>query len=255
MRDSAGERRLGNLASITAAIEATSTKIRSVEIQSGSELYEARVQVAIPLNRVNGLDRARMKSDRAEFVDNELRLELVMEISSRDRPSVETAQSTPKQSQPENTRENSEEIRDQSDPQLQQPAQRTESRSEEKQSGETETAPVGDATSEPTTEPDDQTSSSTESQGEIPKYQDPEQLAAVYDEDTTFEEMRQALDVEVTAQTVRKYMIKHGIHEPEPRPDRLLETIRAAELELMNSEEGRRPRQVDSSASADDESS
>ncbi|WP_143421176.1 hypothetical protein [Halorubrum ezzemoulense] len=255
MRDSAGERRLGNLASITAAIEATSTKIRSVEIQSGSELYEARVQVAIPLNRVNGLDRARMKSDRAEFVDNELRLELVMEISSRDRPSVETAQSAPKQSQPENTRENSEEIRDQSDPQLQQPAQRTGSRSEEKQSGETETAPVGDATSEPTTEPDDQTSSSTESQGEIPKYQDPEQLAAVYDEDTTFEEMRQALDVEVTAQTVRKYMIKHGIHEPEPRPDRLLETIRAAELELMNSEEGRRPRQVDSSASADDESS
>ncbi|MDB2262050.1 hypothetical protein PM035_14560 [Halorubrum ezzemoulense] len=255
MRDSAGERRLGNLASITAAIEATSTKIRSVEIQSGSELYEARVQVAIPLNRVSGLDRARMKSDRAEFVDNELRLELVMEIRSRDRPSVETAQSTPKQSQPENTRDNSEEIRDQSDPQLQQPAQRTGSRSEEKQSGETETAPVGDATSEPTTEPDDQTSSSTESQGEIPKYQDPEQLAAVYDEDTTFEEMRQALDVEVTAQTVRKYMIKHGIHEPEPRPDRLLETIRAAELELMNSEEGRRPRQVDSSASADDESS
>ena len=255
MRDSAGERRLGNLASITAAIEATSTKIRSVEIQSGSELYEARVQVAIPLNRVNGLDRARMKSDRAEFVDNELRLELVMEISSRDRPSVETAQSAPKQSQPENTRDNSEGIRDQSDPQLQQPAQRTESRSEEKQSGETETAPVGDATSEPTTESDDQTSSSTESQGEIPKYQDPEQLAAVYDEDTTFEEMRQALDVEVTAQTVRKYMIKHGIHEPEPRPDRLLETIRAAELELMNSEEGRRPRQVDSSASADDESS
>jgi hypothetical protein len=81
----------------------------------------------------------------------------------------------------------------------------------------------------------------------VPKYQDPEQLAAVYNEDATFEEMRQELGVDVTAQTVRKYMIKHGIHEPEPRPDRLLEAIRATEFELMNDEEDRRPRQPDDS--------
>jgi hypothetical protein len=30
--------------------------------------------------------------------------------------------------------------------------------------------------------------------------------------------MTQALDVDVTTQTVRKYMIEHGIHEPSPQP-------------------------------------
>ena len=47
-----------------------------------------------------------------------------------------------------------------------------------------------------------------------PAYRDPERLAAVYSEHDTFAEMTDALDVEVTPQTVRRYMIKHGIHEP-----------------------------------------
>lgn len=48
-----------------------------------------------------------------------------------------------------------------------------------------------------------------------PAYRDPERLAAVYDEDATFAEMTDELGVDVTPQTVRNYMIDHGIHEPD----------------------------------------
>lgn len=45
-------------------------------------------------------------------------------------------------------------------------------------------------------------------------YRDPERLRTVYEEYDTFAEMTEALDVDVTPQTVRRYMIKYGIHEP-----------------------------------------
>jgi hypothetical protein len=50
-----------------------------------------------------------------------------------------------------------------------------------------------------------------------PAYRDPDRLAAVYDPEATFPEMTDALGVDVTPQTVRKYMIEHGIHEPASR--------------------------------------
>ena len=45
-------------------------------------------------------------------------------------------------------------------------------------------------------------------------YRDPEKLEAVYETYDTFTEMTEALNVDVTPQTVRRYMIKYGIHEP-----------------------------------------
>jgi hypothetical protein len=45
-------------------------------------------------------------------------------------------------------------------------------------------------------------------------YRDPDRLREVYDDHETFAEMTDALDVDVTAETVRTNMIKHGIHEP-----------------------------------------
>lgn len=47
-----------------------------------------------------------------------------------------------------------------------------------------------------------------------PAYKDPELLKEVYESCDTFPEMRQALDVDVTAETVRLHMVEHGIHEP-----------------------------------------
>ena len=50
---------------------------------------------------------------------------------------------------------------------------------------------------------------------ERPAYKDPEELAAVYDAERTFPEMRDELGVDVTPKTVRHYMVEHGIHDPE----------------------------------------
>ncbi len=55
--------------------------------------------------------------------------------------------------------------------------------------------------------------------GDVPAHRDPERLAAVYERHDTFSAMRDALDADVTAQTVRRNMMKHGIHDPEEAGD------------------------------------
>ena len=52
-----------------------------------------------------------------------------------------------------------------------------------------------------------------------PAYKDPEQLREVYEAHESFAAMREALGVDVTAQTVRRNMMKHGIHEPKTGTD------------------------------------
>lgn len=56
-----------------------------------------------------------------------------------------------------------------------------------------------------------------------PAYRDPERLAAVYDPAATFKQMTERLGVDVTPNTVRKYMVDHGIHEPQARVSDVLE--------------------------------
>jgi hypothetical protein len=251
------KKQLGNLASITAAIEATRTEIRGVQIQTGTKTSEAWVQVAIPLNQVNSLDQAQIEADHAEFVDNELRCELVIEIDSvgLNNPGISQP---PSEDRPEaeSSTDSDKERADRPETQSAQPPQ-NEGEMIRKNSGERTEPPAtaAEPKSEPSSERKSEEIDNTDAQKDVPKYQDREQLAAVYDEDATFEEMRQRLDVEVTAQTVRKYMIKHGIHEPEPRPDRLLEAIRATEFELMNDREDRRPSQTGDSTNTDEHES
>jgi len=47
-----------------------------------------------------------------------------------------------------------------------------------------------------------------------PAYADPAKLRRVYEKYDTFEEMTDALEVEVTPATVRRHMIKYGIYDP-----------------------------------------
>ena len=47
-----------------------------------------------------------------------------------------------------------------------------------------------------------------------PAYKDPEALQAVYEQHDTFPEMTDALQVDVTSETVRRHMVDHGIHDP-----------------------------------------
>lgn len=53
-----------------------------------------------------------------------------------------------------------------------------------------------------------------ESDRDVPPFRDPDLLAEVYDSCETFAEMSDAIDMDVTAETVRRYMIDCGIHEP-----------------------------------------
>jgi len=55
----------------------------------------------------------------------------------------------------------------------------------------------------------------SDAEGPKPAYKDPEELAAVYDAERTFPEMRDELGADVTAKTVRHYMVEYGIHDPE----------------------------------------
>jgi len=49
---------------------------------------------------------------------------------------------------------------------------------------------------------------------DVPPFEDAELLGEVYDSQDTFAEMAEALEMDVTAETVRRYMIDHGIHQP-----------------------------------------
>ncbi|WP_418282383.1 hypothetical protein [Halorubrum sp. DTA98] len=48
----------------------------------------------------------------------------------------------------------------------------------------------------------------------VPPFRDPDLLAEVYESCDTFAEMSEAIEMDVTGETVRRYMIDYGIHEP-----------------------------------------
>lgn len=49
---------------------------------------------------------------------------------------------------------------------------------------------------------------------DLPPFKDPDHLADIFAAHDTFGEMAEAIDMDVTAETVRRYMIDYGIHEP-----------------------------------------
>ncbi|PSQ58835.1 MAG: hypothetical protein BRD23_05855 [Halobacteriales archaeon SW_9_67_25] len=60
----------------------------------------------------------------------------------------------------------------------------------------------------------DATLAGTERDREVPPFKDPDLLAEVYESCETFAEMAEILEMDVTAETVRRYMIDYDIHEP-----------------------------------------
>lgn len=53
----------------------------------------------------------------------------------------------------------------------------------------------------------------------IAPYKDPDVLETVYEQHDSFPKMTEALGVDVTSETVRRYMVKYGIHDPEGSND------------------------------------
>jgi hypothetical protein len=49
---------------------------------------------------------------------------------------------------------------------------------------------------------------------DVPPFEDVELLRSIYESCDTFDDMKEALDMDITAETVRRYMIGHDIHDP-----------------------------------------
>lgn len=58
------------------------------------------------------------------------------------------------------------------------------------------------------------TSSERANSNGVPAYKDPDALRDVYEQYDTFPEMTAALGVDVTSETVRRYMVEYDIHDP-----------------------------------------
>lgn len=81
----------------------------------------------------------------------------------------------------------------------------------------TVTVPVGTDIPTPSTEQGDASDELVETLSEadsVPAYKDPKALQAAYDACDTFPEMTEALDADVTSETVRRYMVEYDIHDP-----------------------------------------
>lgn len=271
--DEHANKELGVLASATAAIEATRTEITDVKIEISDEACHGKVRLAIPLNDVNHLEDTRIAVEQTRVVEEALQIDVDIQIdipgtAPPDRSQFADQQTDANTSISSNRETGGENVN----------RQRTQSSGD----AEREDTPgaVNKKTTRPTPTPNDpatnvfggecdanfttgdQTDETDPTKNEVrdrkadekqdrTRYRDPEKLAAVYDEDATFEEMKAELGVDVTAQTVRKYMIKYGIHDPKPRPDRMLESIRASELDLKNSDENEQPNRAEDSDGSD----
>jgi len=73
----------------------------------------------------------------------------------------------------------------------------------------------GDAVATAGETPRDASAQSGSDAGSVPAYKDPEALRAAYEKHDTFPAMTEALDVDVTSETVRRHMVKYDIHDPE----------------------------------------
>lgn len=73
---------------------------------------------------------------------------------------------------------------------------------------------VGGGDSQTTDETESTPPSQSPSERDVPPFRDTALLREVYESCDTFAEMPDALGMDVTAETVRRYMIRQGIHEP-----------------------------------------
>jgi len=81
----------------------------------------------------------------------------------------------------------------------------------------TVTVPVGTDIPVPTEDQGDATDQLAQNLSQsdsVPAYKDPDALRAAYDTCDTFPEMTEALDADVTSETVRRYMVEYDIHDP-----------------------------------------
>jgi len=217
MSDRAREE-LGILASLTAAIETTQTDITNIDIQVQEDICRGNVRMSIPLNEVTRLEHARVEMDQAKLTETRLQVDLGIEIEMTDTNASDTSQSVTRNYGEGRTDLTAGQERDTA---ADQSAQRPRSDGKDESTGkshsgngyqdrtttrrsfsnsDTDTSTKGNDTSQDPsgqpakTEPevDDSAASEMVSEDDRARYRDPEKLAAVYDENATFNEMKRS---------------------------------------------------------------
>ena len=207
--------KLGAVADVAAAIEAAGNEITDLQVTVDDETARGTAHVDLPVVEAPMDPTYRFDLASATLVDGSLRIELDVAATSGDRTAGDGtphADAAPA---------------DESDP-----STRADAADESAVTGESDaTESASDGSSDgASTSSETATKEATESgdgsaatEEDRPAYRDPERLAAVYDPAATFKQMTEELGVDVTPNTVRKYMVEHGIHEPQERVSDVLE--------------------------------
>lgn len=249
--------RLATVADVAAAIEAAGNTITNLRVTVDDETGRGTARVSVPVVDTSDTPPCAFDLAAATLVDGTLHVELdVITDPSEATPSDEP--DAPETTATETaTEEHTDQppTADQSPVDSEQPpAERDTPDSTDDEAtvgpnhGESQPAKHGSTHPEAAETPEEATTSEaadseTAPAEDQPAYRDPDQLAAVYDPEATFAEMTDRLGVGVTPQTVRKYMVEHGIHEPTTRASDAL-----AETDLDTGERQSEPTEADQDA-------
>jgi hypothetical protein len=232
--------RLATVADVAAAIEAAGNAITDLRVTVDDETGRGTARVSVPVVDTSDTPPCAFDLAAATLVDGTLHVELdVITDPSETTPSDEpnapetatTATATENNTDQPPTADQSPTGSEHPPAERDTPDSTGDETAVEPDHGESQPAEHGATHPEAAETPEEATTSETAAHNETasaenqPAYRDPDQLAAVYEPEATFAEMTDALGVGVTPQTVRKYMIEHGIHEPTTRAsDALAET-------------------------------
>lgn len=215
--------RLDTVAAVAAAIEAAGNEITDLRAAVDNDTGRGTVHVSLPMATMDAEPSYQIDLVTATLADGTLQLELDIITDPSETTTNETA--SPADSTLHSTDENS----------ATQTIAADQPPIAEHTLAEDDSTSPSEATAESTR--DAATADSDESvDDDHPPYRDPDRLAAVYDPDATFAEMTDALGVDVTPQTVRRYMIEHDIHDPTSRASDTLAATDGDDLEVTNTE-------------------
>ncbi|EMA58394.1 hypothetical protein [Halorubrum lipolyticum] len=277
---------LAALAGLAASIEAAGNEIEDLDVTFENEATSGSARVTVPLVRGDTPSGVRIDAERVAIADGSLRIDVDLRTEPPDAAASATGDASatgPSATDPSATGSST---ADTAEPPVTDGPEETTERPEDtgdESSDATRDSPPPTTRSDDGAEADagvddDPTAARSDGAGVMavqsgsadgpgsadapsadvdsrPAYRDPDRLEAVYDPDATFAEMTEELGVDVTPQTVRKYMVEHGVHEPKPRTDRLLEDAAVDSLDSpdRSPEAGGYPNEeVDNGASDDD---
>ncbi len=252
---------LEGLAATVASIEDADNAIDELDVTLTGSAPDGQVRVTVPLFGDDIPEESQVTLTSAGIDGSDLVVDLEIEVDDdRELPAVEaeqleaastaedrsadattaTADDTVERADSESAADADEEIQTEgsaTDTEAEIQTEDSAADADERTQTEDSAADVEEDTKTEGSNPSEEVEGTTAESTARPAYRDPDRLAAVYDPEATFAEMTEELGVDVTAQTVRKYMIEHGIHNPAPRQSESGADAAGSESEAESSSE------------------